>query len=110
MLYVLLASRCSYALDDCFEVDSLGDRLSRRCSFVQFPDHPQANRQISCNSLLLKKVHLSGGKIIYKPNFIYAYQPLKRSFQRLLMRPGFAAKLEHWRNREAEVDLLSDIL
>lgn len=98
-----------YVLDDCFEVDSLGDRVPRRCSFVQFPEHPQANRQIRCNSPLLKKVHLSGGKIIYKPNYIYAYQPLKKSFQRLLMRAGFAEKLEHWRNREAKDDLLSDI-
>ena len=35
--YVICPSCFSlYALDDCFEVDSLGDRLSRRCSFVQF--------------------------------------------------------------------------
>lgn len=94
-----------YVLDECFEIDSSGERVPKRCSFVQFPNHPQSNRRILCNSPLFKKVHLSGGKTVY----IYAYQPLKKSLQRLLMRPGFAEKLEHWRNRETEADLVSDI-
>lgn len=45
----------------------------------------------------------------YRPRYIYAHQPLKISLQRLLNRPGFAAKLEQWRNRISCEHQMSDV-
>ena len=98
-----------YLYDNCFEIDSLGEKIPKRCSYVKFPNHPQSNTQLPCNSPLLKKVHLSGGKTVYKSKYIYAYQPLKKSLQRLLMRQGFTEKLEHWRNRESVPGMMCDV-
>ena len=44
-----------------------------------------------------------------KPYKIYSYNSLKASVQRLLSRPGFLQKCEHWRNRSAASDILTDI-
>ena len=93
----------------CFRVTSVGDKEPIRCTFVRFPDHPHRHRHLPCNAHLLKKVHLTGGKVIYRPKFVYAYQPLKKSFAKLVKCPGFVEKLEHWRNREPEENSWSDI-
>ena len=47
--------------------------------------------------------------MIYRLKFVYAYQPVKKSFAQLIKHPGFVAKLEHWRNREPEENSWSDI-
>ena len=39
----------------------------------------------------------------------YAYQSIKTSLQRILNRPGFLAKMEHWRTRYSVTDRLSDV-
>ena len=108
--YVVCPSCFSlYMLDSCFQIDSSGEKVPKHCTFIWFPNHPQSNRHLPCNTPLLKKVHLSGGKVVYKPKDVYAYQPLKKSLQHLLMRPGFSDKLEHWRSREAEDKMVYDI-
>ena len=62
-----------------------------------------------CNAPLLVRVNRSGGKSKYEPRFLYAYQPIKQSLQRLLKIPGFEEKLEHWRTRESVPHVLSDV-
>ena len=47
--------------------------------------------------------------MVYRPKYVYAYQPLKKSFARLVKCPGFVDKLEHWRNQEPEENSWSDI-
>ena len=50
-----------------------------------------------------------GGEIEYRPRYVYAYQPIKNSLQRLLNRPGFVNELEHWRSRCRNDSMTSDI-
>lgn len=50
-----------------------------------------------------------GGKIEYRPRYVCAYQPIKNTLQRLLNRPGFVNKLEHWRSRCRSDCMTSDI-
>ena len=108
--YVVCPSCFSlYKFVDCFEEDGSGERLPRRCTFVQFENHPHHHRRLPCNSHLLRKVHLNDGKVIYCPKYVYAYQPLKQSFARLVKRHGFTEKLEHWRFHESKENTLSDI-
>lgn len=98
-----------YKYNDCLGVDETGDLSPKRCTFVKFPDHPQRNRRLPCNTPLLKKVNMSGGKVKYVPRYSYSYQPIKQSLQRLLYRAGFSEQLEHWRTRKSTEGFLSDI-
>ena len=108
--YVVCPSCFSlYKRSECFERDESGGMVPKRCSFIKFKHHPHYSRRLPCNAHLFKKVHVSGGKVVYLPKYVYAYQPLKQSFGRLLQRPGFTEKLEHWRTRESREGEMSDI-
>lgn len=98
-----------YRLEDCLQTLHDGEKAPKVCSYVKFPNHKMAHKRKSCGAHLLKKVNLSNGKVEYRPRYVYAYQPLKTSLQLLLNRPGFAAKLEHWRDRKSPENKLSDI-
>lgn len=98
-----------YNQKECMTTDVSGEQIPKTCCFVKYPKHTMARYRRKCGSPLMKKVHLAGGKIKYRPLQVYAYQPLKSSLQKLLNRPGYAAKMEHWRDRPACENKLSDI-
>ena len=61
--YVVCPSCFSlYKRSECFERDESGGIVPKRCSFVKFN-----SRRLPCNAHLFKKVHVSGGKIVYRP-------------------------------------------
>ena len=86
-----------------------GEQVPKQCLHIKYPNHPISAYRKACNTPLLKKIHKSNGKIEYRPQFVYAYQPLKVSLQQLLNRPRFSAKLELWRQRSGNEDKLSDV-
>lgn len=98
-----------YKIKDCLETLEDGEQAPKVCCYRKFPNHRLVYHRKPCGAHLLKKVHLSNGKVEYRPRYIYAYQPLKTSLQRLLNRPGFVAKLEHWRSRKTSEHQMSDI-
>ena len=108
--YVVCPSCYSiYLFKDCFKVDDSGENVPIQCPFKHFPNHTHESRRLPCNAPLLFKVNKSGGKSVYKPRYVYAYQPIKQSLQRLLNTPGFAEKLEHWRARVTVSDTKADV-
>lgn len=108
--YVVCPSCYSlYKLEDCFQVDESGERAPKRCTYTAFPNHRHPDKRLPCNTSLLIKVNLCNGKIDYRPKYVYAYQPIKHSLQRLLNYPEIAQKFEQWRNRENVGDSMSDV-
>ena len=98
-----------YKLEECKTKLSNFEILPKTCSYIKFPRHPILKYRRPCGSPLLKKIHLSNEKTDYRPRFVYAYQSIKTSLQRILNRPGFLAKMEHWRTRYSVTDRLSDV-
>ena len=92
-----------------FQGRQVRGKVPIRCSFKHFPKHTRENRRLPCNAPLLVKINRSSGNSVYKPRYLYAYQPLKLSLQRLLKTPEFAEKLEHWHTRETVPDTKSDV-
>lgn len=108
--YVLCPSCSSiYLRDEGFYKDSTGAKSPKRCKYVRFPNHPQCNRRIPCNTPLYIKVKQCNSRVVFQPKYVYAYQPLVTSLQKLLKRPGFSEKLEHWRTRQAPADAYCDV-
>lgn len=98
-----------YKFEECFCIDGTGQTIPKKCTQVLFPNHPQRNRQLPCGTPLMKKINMSGGKVKYVPRYTYAYQPVKKSLQRLLHRPGFTERLEHWSSRKCTEGYMSDV-
>ena len=67
--YVVCPSCYSiYKIEECITKLSNGEIEPKTCSYIRFPRHPTLRYRKVCGSLL-KKIHLSNGKIDYKPRF-----------------------------------------
>ena len=87
-----------YTLKDCIITRRNGMTESAKCSFVQYPNHPQLFRRTKCNTFLLKMVkHGSKSKLI--PRAVYAYKSLELSLAKLCNQPAFVEKCNLWRSR-----------
>ena len=83
-----------YEYEKCVEEHGTA-LLSKKCAYRCHQTYRK-----SCNTLLLKTVHLKGGIQKLIPFKVYCYMPLQVSLQKLLLRPGFAELCEQWRQRE----------
>lgn len=89
---------CIYDYDSCFEYKD-GQKVSKRCRYVAFPNHMQRNQRLPCGALLMKEVKLKSSKINLVPIKTYPYQSLKHAISTLVSDPQFLNLCEHWRNR-----------
>jgi len=88
---------------------SVGRKLQKKCSFVQFPNHRQHFRRKMCEEPLLKEVSLKTGETKLHPRKVYCYNSVISNLQHLLQRPSFAQKCELWRSRDIPDGFLADI-
>ena len=84
-------------------------RVSKRCKFVQYPNHPQTSGRVPCNAPLLCSVALQNGKTLLYPFKSYCYRSLIVSLPSLLLRPGFLDVCQQWWNQTTDLDKLSDL-
>ena len=98
--YVVCPCHKLYEFENCYH--SVGGRhVSRKCSFVKFPNHRQQWRRQACGASLLKEVSLKcGTKKLYRHR-VYCYRSVVESLKDLVKRNDFTAHCELWRNREA---------
>lgn len=97
-----------YVFEDCYEV-LRGKRITKKCSFVQFPNHRQHFRRTKCDEPLLKEVSLKSGETKLYPQKVYCYNSVIANLRDFLQRPGFVEKCELWRSRDMPNGFLADI-
>ena len=92
----VVCRKCSHV----YELENCKDRngLSKTCSFVCFPNHPQRRMRQPCGTILLKTVELT-----------YCYLSIETSLQSMLLRPSFVMECSKWRTREVKSGVLQDI-
>ena len=99
--FLTVCPKCSqlYDIEDCV-VRSPSGIESRKCLFVEFPNHPLRSHRSKCGAVLMKQVRLQG-----KPKFIpkktYIYRSVIKALVDLAKRPDFLKKCEHWRECSA---------
>lgn len=81
---------------------------SARCSFTEFPNHPQRRFRQPCNTILLQKVQRKK-KNEFRPRKIYYYFGLKRALLVLLSRPNFLNMCNAWHVNKNPTNFLADI-
>ena len=82
-----------YKQEDCILEDSSGEKISKKCSYRKFPNHPQPQHRHTCDTLLMKRVKLSSGRFLLTPRIIYCYKSIIESLQEMLKREGFSTKM-----------------
>ena len=88
-----------YKFEDCY-YSIEGRHVSKRCTFIKFPQHRQQWRRQECGTSLLKEVTLKNGSKRLYPHKVYCYQSLIKTLQTFTKRSGFTERCELWRNRE----------
>lgn len=81
-----------YKQEDCILEDSSGEKVSKKCSYRKFPNHPQPQHRRTCDTPLMKKVKLSSRRVVLRPHLIYCYRSIIESVQEMLKREGFQEK------------------
>ena len=98
-----------YDYDSCI-VYKDGQKVSKRCQYVAFPNHTQRSQRLPCGALLMKEVKLKSSKINLVPIKTYPYHSLKYAITTLVSDPQFLNLCEHWRNRHDVPDnILADV-
>ena len=110
MDYVTCPKCCSlYQLKDCTIKSPGRASISERCSFIEFPNHPQKWRRSKCNALLMKQVKHG---IAYKflPWKTFWFQSISERLKGILERPGMLEMCNKWRDNESSSGKLSDVI
>ena len=97
-----------YSWDQCILKLPTGRVESKRCSFVRFPNHPQVQHRKPCDTVLMKEVKSSAGKVVLYPKLIYCYKSIVETLQEMLNRPDFSVKCEAWRTRSHQDGVYND--
>lgn len=88
-----------YKHEDAVETTD-SHQVTKRCTFIAYPNHSIRSRRFACNASLLKTVELaSTGRVKLYPHKIFCYRSLQSALQEFLLRPGFCQDCEHWRCR-----------
>ena len=85
----VVCSKCHslHNYEDCIEISG-STRTSRKCPYVQFPNHNRQSCRHACGAPLLRTVKKNSATS-FKPYKTYSYQSLKDAAARLLKRNGF---------------------
>ena len=86
-----------YSYEDCY-ITRHGQKESKACTHVAYPNHPVMSKRKQCGSKLLKKVK-SGRSYRLVPIKVYPYQSLHKSLSYLVQKDGFLDACEKWRKR-----------
>lgn len=95
-----------YPLDSYKSSKSVQSQL---CSYMKYPNHPQASRRHPCNALLMKTVRTSSSRTTLCAKQLYCYRSLVHPLQEFLKRSDFIMKCEAWRDRPKFEGLLNNI-
>ena len=96
-----------FTLADCI-LDTHGNKESKLCDNVAFPNHPHRSRRRPCGKVLLKRIKV-GGKMKLVPRKTFVYRSIIESLTLMSKRPGFLKKCDLWRSRTCTPDLMGDI-
>jgi hypothetical protein len=106
--YVVCTSCFSlYEFEDCYNVIE-GCKISKKCSFIEFPNHRLPHLRKTCNQTLLMEVNNSTTKILV-PIKIFCCKSVESSLQQFVQRSNFEDLCEQWRLRETKKGVLYEI-
>jgi len=108
----IVCPKCNAVVDyDAGYTIENGRKIPKRCTMVQYPNHPQSSSRQPCGAYLMRTAKSRTGKFTVRPYKVYAYQPLKQAITNLLNREGMLDYFDECDRRKESVSegLLCDI-
>ena len=60
-----------YHYDDCYDTKANGEKVSRKCRYVCYPNHPHASKCKECGYVLMKQVKIKGKSTLKPKKYIH---------------------------------------
>ena len=99
-----------YNIEDC--IKHLGPQrnpVTKKCRFVEFPNHPQKRFQQPCNERLLKELKLASGGIKLVPYKAFCYRSVIQTLSERFITPRFTDLINSWHDHKSSADMFTDI-
>ena len=80
-----------------------------RCTFVQFPRHPQRRMRSPCQSPLVKIIKTTSGRRILRPIKVFCYKSITESIGEMVQKPGMLDLFNHWKSRTIPNGIMADL-
>ena len=87
---------------------SRGVLISKTCSYVEFPNHPQKRHRSACGATLMKKVKY-GAAYKLVPVKTFLYNSVIEALKGIVRRNGFLQQCNAWKEYAQCDGVLSDI-
>ena len=97
------------ACDSIYPLDE-DNQVNRKCTFVPFPNHPQASFRSECGADLMKSIKVKN-KYKMVPYKLFLYNSITSCLEKFASRPGFFESCEAWRklNSVADGSFMTDV-
>jgi hypothetical protein len=89
-----------YEYDDCWCVVE-GERRSKNCPHVPYPNHTQRQRRGPCGTPLLEVVNRDNGKLFLQPVVQYYYKSIRDTLEKMVAREKYEGLCNEWRSRDS---------
>ena len=96
-----------YDIEDSFTTIQ-GERVTKKCKNVLFPNHPQKQHRQACGQELLKQVKNCKKKYLV-PFKTYCYKPIQTSLGQLFSRKDYFNLCESWKLRKTFPGIMYDV-
>lgn len=93
-----------YSKEHCTKILPDGRVVTKTCSNVLWPNHPQVQRRDPCREKLMKKVRGKSGSIFWYPRKVYVYRSLFSSLNKFIFKDTFFEMCNQWRNKHESND------
>ena len=98
-----------YEFDQCIGQTARGQKYSKRCWYVPFPNHTRRQQRTECGTPLLNTVQSRSRATYFRPIKVFCYQSLKKSIALLFQQEHFVKSIQLWRERRVPEDIMGDV-
>ena len=98
-----------YEFHQCIGETARGQKYSKKCWYVPFPNHTRRDQRVECGVPLLNMVQLRSGATIFRPTKVFCYQSLKKSISLLFQQEHFVKAIQLWRERLVPEEIMGDV-
>ena len=106
----VVCPKCStlYRSSECSML-SRGILVSKTCSYVEFPNHPQRQGRAACGAIIMKKVK-SGAAYKLVPVKTFLYNGVIEALKGFVQLNGFLQQCNEWKEHTQGESVLSDVI
>ena len=101
---------CLYLRTNCIIKLLNGEVQSRRCDYIEFPNHRYQSRRQKCGTLLMKCIHTGNNNIMkYAPRKTFFYHSVISSLKTLALCKEYLRKCELWMQCVTPRNVMTDV-